>query len=104
MDARPVVYAEDPAWTETGDGSSSCLLMLAWDGIDQRAAWLRRFVADSFTWTGHIAHILGLICSHVESETYKMERLYTWQPQYDTPPRRENGNDVDDDSDRDMGF
>lgn len=29
VDAQPVVYAEDPVWTEVDDGSSSCILFVA---------------------------------------------------------------------------
>lgn len=104
IDDRPVVYAEDPVWTRSETDPSSCLLFLAWDGIEQRAAWLRNFVANSFTWTGHIAHTLGVVCSRVDSGTYKMEKLYTCHPAYDTPPSMKDGDDWGDDYDRDMGF
>lgn len=85
MDARPVVYAENPVWTEETHVPSKCLLLLAWDGIEQRAAWLRNFMAHDFNWTGHIAHALGVICSNVESATFKMEKLYT-EPSYQALP------------------
>lgn len=104
IEARPVVYAEDPVWTEPTSVPPRCLLLLAWDGEEQRAAWLRNYVAHSFTWTGHVAHTLGLICCRVESGTYEMEKLYESHPGYNTPPRGEDGDEEDDDSDRDMGF
>jgi hypothetical protein len=103
VDERPVVYAEDPVWADTEGGLPSCLLFLAWDGPEQRVAWLRNFVANSFTWTGHIAHVLGLICSQVKSGTYEMETLYTWQETRDGFARG-YGEDEEDESDRDMGF
>lgn len=101
IDERPVVYAETPVWTTAEGVPSSCLLFLAWDGIDQRQAWLRNFLANSFTWTGHIAHTLGQTCSRVESGTHEMETLFVWKSTYDGFAR---GVFDDDESDRDMGF
>jgi hypothetical protein len=100
VDTESVVYPEDPYWTEAISSPSSCLLFLAWDGPAQRTAWLRNFMAHDFTWTGHIAYTLGLICCNVESTTFKIEKLYKWYPKADWPA----GIDSDDDSDRDMGF
>ncbi|KAF9699748.1 hypothetical protein EKO04_002197 [Ascochyta lentis] len=100
-DAEPIVYSEDPVWREDTNLPLRCLLFLAWDGTEQRAAWLRNFMAHSFTWTGYIAHTLGLICCGVESRTFKMEKLYTGQSDQATQPTTD---DRDDDSDWDMGF
>lgn len=102
VEEKPVVYGETPVWTTTGDAPSCCLLFLAWDGTEQRRAWLRNFIAESFSWTGHIAHTLGAICSCVESGTYKMRTLCTWQETLDDLSRRDV--EGEDDSDRDMGF
>lgn len=102
VDGEPVVHAATPVWTATEGAPSSCLLPLAWDGIEQRRAWLRNFIAESFDWTGHITYTLGAVCSSVNSETYKMETLYSWR---ETPNGISlGGEEEDDDSDRDMGF
>ena len=94
------MYAETPVWTTTGDAPSSCILFLAWDGTEQRRAWLRNFMAQSYSWTGHIAYTLGAVCSSVDSGTYQMETLYTGQ---ETRDDLSHGKE-ESDSDRDMGF
>jgi hypothetical protein len=102
VDGEPVVHAATPVWTATEGAPSSCLLPLAWDGIEQRRAWLRNFIAESFDWTGHITYTLGAVCSSVNSETYKMETLYSWRETHNGISL--GGEEEDDDSDRDMGF
>lgn len=101
IDERPVVYAETPVWTTSEDAPSSCLLFLAWDGTEQRRAWLLNFMANSFEWTGYITHILSIVCSSVDSEIYEMEQLYTWRENCESTV---GCNVDDDDSERDMGF
>jgi hypothetical protein len=95
VDSQPVVYPEDPIWAKKTDSAPSCLLFLAWDGPSQRAAWLRNFMAHDFTWTGHIAYILGAVCTSVESTTYSMEKLYTWRPDLNQSPDENEENDSD---------
>ncbi|KAJ8115072.1 hypothetical protein OPT61_g3188 [Boeremia exigua] len=104
IDERPVVYAEDPIWTQYDGAGTSCILLLAWDGVSQRRAWLRNFMANGFVWTGHLAHVLGAVCPHVHSGTYSMVKVYTYGGAHDAPPDIEDENDAGDDSDRDMGF
>ncbi|KAF3046594.1 hypothetical protein E8E12_011124 [Didymella heteroderae] len=105
VDETPVLCAETPVWTLTGDARSSCLLFLAWDGTGQRQAWLRNFMAESYSWAGYIAHVLGVICPSVESATCHMDMLITWKEKRSSLAYGVvEEDDDDDDSDRDMGF
>ncbi|KAH6638228.1 hypothetical protein C7974DRAFT_391113 [Boeremia exigua] len=104
IDGRPVVYAEDPVWTQSEEALPSCLLLLSWDGTAQRTAWLRSFMANGFIWTGHIAFALGTLCNRVESGTYNMDKVYSSDTKRDVPSGVEDGGDTGYDSDRDMGF
>lgn len=103
VDARPVVYAEDPIWPSTRANESSCLLLVAWDGTEQRAAWLQNFLANSFTLTGHLAYTLGSISERVESKDYSMKKVYERGSQ-GMAVDLQNGGDESDESDRDLGF
>jgi hypothetical protein len=76
VDETPVVYAEEPVWTLSESAPSCCVLLVAWDGVVQREAWLRNFMANGFNWTGHLAHMLGNVCDLAESWTYSMEKLH----------------------------
>ncbi len=98
------MYAEDPFWTQSEEAASSCLLLVAWDGITQRTAWLRNFTANGFVWTGHLAHSLGVLCPQVGSETYRMVKAYSSGATYSTPADDDDQSDSGVDSDRDMGF
>lgn len=104
IDARPIVYAEDPVWTHAEGTPSSGLLLIAWDGVEQRAVWLQNFVANGFTLTGHLAYALGSICERVESKCYSMQNLHADSDQHGVTADGENRSNESDDSDHDMGF
>lgn len=103
VDERPVVYAEEPVWTLSEGVPSCCLLLVAWDGAEQREAWLRNFMANGFNWTGHLTYMLGSACDFVESTTYNMEKLHFEQVPLYTLGGVEDRSDRRD-SDSDMGF
>ena len=103
VDETPVVYAEEPVWTLSESAPSRCVLFVAWDGVVQREAWLRNFMAYGFDWTGHLAHMLGNICDLAESWTYSMEKLHVEHVPLDVSGGvgdRNEGNE----SDSDIGF
>ena len=103
VDTSPVVHAEDPIWIDTQGKMPQCLLFLAWEGVEQREAWLRNFMAQDFTWAGYMAYALKKICYTIHSIDYKMEKIYSGHLDPATSPNKQN-QDEGDDSDRDMGF
>ena len=103
VDERPVVYAEEPVWTLSEGAPSRCVLLVAWDGVEQREAWFTNFMANGFNWAGHLAHMLSSVCSLVESSTYSMKKLHVEYVPLNTPGGVGNKDDGSE-SDSDMGF
>jgi hypothetical protein len=85
VDETPVVYAEEPFCTLSEGAPSCCVLLVAWDGVLQREAWFRNFMAYDFNLTGHLAYMLGSACNIAESGTYSMEKLHVEHVPLDVP-------------------
>lgn len=69
---------------------------------DKRAAWLINFMAHDFTWAGHIAYTVGLMCLTVQSSTFRRERPHTKQPEHSLSAKEDE--DEDEGSEFNIGF